>query len=64
MEFARGLGDKESACQFRRRGFDLWVSPWRRKWQLTPVFFPGQIYRQKSLVGYSPWSYKEWDTTE
>ena len=33
---------------------------WRRKWQPTPVFLPGQ----RSLTGYSPWSLKEWDTTE
>ena len=24
------------------------------EWQLTPVFLPGESYRQKSLVGYSP----------
>ena len=28
--------------------------PWRRKWQPTPVFFPGESYGQRSLVGYSP----------
>ena len=26
----------------------------RRKWQPTPVFFPGESYGQRSLVGYSP----------
>ena len=59
---------EESACQRRRRknrGFDTWVRkiPWRRKWQLTPVFLPG-IHGQKSLVGYSPWDCKELDMTE
>ena len=31
------------ACQCRRWGFNPWVGkiPWRRKWQLTPVFLPG-----------------------
>ena len=31
---------KESACHCRRGGFHPWVgkSPWRRKWQPTPVF--------------------------
>ena len=38
--------------------------PWRRAWQPTPVFLPGQSHRQKSLVGYSPWGHKESDTTE
>ena len=28
--------------------------PWRRKWQPTPVFSPGQFHRQRNLVGYSP----------
>ena len=30
----------------------------------TPVFLPGESHGQKSLVGYSPWSCKELDTTE
>ena len=45
--------------------FDPWVGkiPWRRKWQLTPVFLPGESHRQRSLVGYSPWGLKELDIT-
>ena len=45
---------------------DPWVgkSPWRRKWQLTPVFLPGEFHGQGSLVGLSPWGHKESDTTE
>ena len=30
----------------------------------TPVFLPGEYHGQRSLVGYSPWGYKESDTTE
>ena len=30
----------------------------RRKWQPTPVFFPGKSHGQRSLVGYSPQSLK------
>ena len=37
---------------------------WRRKWQPTPVFLPGESHGQRSLVGYSPWGGKESDTTE
>ena len=37
---------------------------WRRKWQPTPVFFPGESHEQKSLVGYNPWSRRKSDTTE
>ena len=41
-------------------GFDLWVrkSPWRRKWQPTPVFLPGKSHGQRSLAGYSSRSHK------
>ena len=40
--------------------FDLWIAkiPWRRKWQLTPVFLPGKSHGQRSLVGYSPRGHK------
>ena len=38
--------------------------PWRRKWQPTPVFLPGESHGQRSLVGYSLWGYEESDTTE
>ena len=31
---------------------------WRRKWQPTPVFLPGESYGQRSLAGYSPWGRK------
>ena len=46
--------------QCRRHGFDSWVGkiPWRRKWQPTPVFLPGESHGQRSLVGYSPWGRK------
>ena len=37
---------------------------WRRKWQPTPVFLPGESHGQRSLVGYSPRGCKESDTTE
>ena len=37
----RWLSGKEPACQCRRGDFDPHIrkSPWKRKWQLTPVFF-------------------------
>ena len=57
---------RESACQCRRPGFDPWVRkiPWRRKWQPTPVFLPGEFHGQRSLMGYSPDGYQESDVTE
>ena len=42
----------------------LHVKDWRRAWQPTPVFLPGESHGQMSLVGYSPWGCKESDTTE
>ena len=50
----------------RSQGFDLWVSkiPWRRKWQPTPVFLPGESHGQRRLAGYNPWGREESDTTE
>ena len=41
-----------------------WEDPWRRAWQSTPVFLPGESHGQRSLVGYSPWGRKELDTAE
>ena len=38
--------------------------PGRRAWQSIPVFLPGESHGQRSLVGHSPWSLKESDTTE
>ena len=56
----RWLGGKEFARQCRRpkrHGFAPWVGkiPWRRAWQPTPVFLPGESHGQRSLAGYSRW---------
>ena len=47
-------------------GFNPWEEkiPWRREWQPTPVFLPGESHGWRSLIGYSPWGLKESDTTE
>ena len=37
---------------------------WRRKWQPTPVFLPGESREWGSLVGCHPWGHTESDTTE
>ena len=36
---------------------------WRRKWQPTPVFLPGESQGQRSLVGCRLWGHTESDTT-
>ena len=44
--------------------FDSWVgkSPWRRKWQPTPIFSPEKPHR--GAGGSSPQGCKELDMTE
>ena len=56
VQLPHWLRGKESACQCRRLGFDpcMGTIPWRRKWQPTPVFWPGESPGQRSLVGDSP----------
>ena len=46
--FPGGSDSKESACNAGDPGFDPWMGkiPWRRTWQTTPVFLPGE----------SPWT--------
>ena len=53
------LSGEEPACQCQRCRFEPWVGKilWRRKWQPTPVFFPGKSHGQRSLAGYSPWDH-------
>ena len=43
---------EEPAHQLRRCGFDPWVGkiPWRREWQPTPVFLPGEFHGWWSWV--------------
>ena len=67
LGFPGGASGKEPACQCRRHkrcGFDHWVQkiPWKKVWQPTPVFLPGESCEQRSLAGDAPWSSKEWDT--
>ena len=47
-----GGSDDRVCLQCRWSGFDPWVGkiPWRRKWQPTPVFLPGEFHGQRSLV--------------
>ena len=62
MQVASG---KESACQCRRLkrcGFDPWVGKisWRRKWQPTLVFLPGESHGQRSLAATTHRVAKSW----
>ena len=67
--FPGGASGKGPACQCRRHkrgGFDLSIKkiPWRRAWQPTPVFLPGEFHGQRRLADCSPLGHKELDTTE
>ena len=56
----------ESACSVGDPGSipGSGKSPWRRKWQPTPVSLPEKFHGRRSLAGYSPWGHKKLDTTE
>ena len=71
MKLYRGLprcSGKESTCQCRRRGFDLWVESGR-----SPGVGNGNLIQnpclenskgQRSLKGCSPWGHTQLDMTE
>ena len=48
----------------RTRLSDFTFTHWRRKWQPTPVFLPGESQGRGSLVGCRLWGCTESDTTE
>ena len=52
--------------QCRKSRFYPWVRkiPWRRRWQPTPIFLPGESHGQRGLASYSPWGCKKWGTNE
>ena len=58
MPLPTGFPDQtvKSLPAVRETWIDPWVGkiPWRRKWQPTPVFLPGESHGLRSLVGYSP----------
>ena len=65
LGFPGGASGKEPACHCRRHkrhGFSPWIGkvPWRREWQPTPVFLPGESHRWRSLAGYSHEVEKSW----
>ena len=56
----------KSLLPMQETRFDPWVRkiPWRRKWQPTPVFLPGESHGQRSLAGCSPQGHRESGSTE
>ena len=51
-------------AQSRTQLSDFTFMHWRRKWQPTPVFLPGESQGRGSLVGCRLWGRRELDTTE
>ena len=64
IDFSLEMGKNLPAMQEIRVQSLHWEDPQEREWLPTPVFLPGESHGQRSLVGYSPWSHKELDTTE
>ena len=56
-------GVAQSRTQLKRLSMHACMY-WRRKWQPTPVFLPGESQGQKSLVGCHLWGLTELGTTE
>ena len=48
----------------RLNHFTFTFMHWRRKWQPTLVFLPGESQGRLSLVGCHLWGHTELDTTE
>ena len=62
------LSGKESLAVQETQEMQVWSLGqeilWRRKWQPTPVFLPGEPHGQRRLAGYSPKGHKKSDATE
>ena len=56
------LNAVEDLPALQERQVDPWVGkmPWRKKWQPTLVFLPGEIQGQRSQACYSPGAAKSW----
>ena len=60
LGFPGGASGKEPIGQSRRHKrhrFNHWFGkiPWRRAWQPTPIFLPGESHGQRSLAVYGLW---------
>ena len=52
------------SLHYLRNYQDIFNRLWRRKWQPTPVFLPGESQGRRSLVGCRLWGRTESDTTK
>ena len=63
MEEPGRLPSMGSQSRTRLSDFTFIFMHWRRKWQPTPVFLPGESQGWGSLVGCRLWGHTELDTT-
>ena len=68
METEGGTSGQEPTSQCRIQETPVQFlggeAPWRRAWQPTPVFLPGESPWTEEPGGCSPWGRKESDVTE
>ena len=64
MEEPGRLHAVHGVAKSRARLSDFTFMHWRRKWQPTPVFLPGESQGQRSLMGCRLWGRTESDMTE
>ena len=66
LAFLSGSVGKNNLPAMQETWVQSWVGkiPWRRAWQLTPVFLPGESHGQRSLTDYSPRGCKESDMSD
>ena len=57
-------GVSNSRTRLSDFAFTFTLMHWRRKWQPTPVFLPGESQGRGSLEGCHLWGRTESDTTE
>ena len=60
----QSMGVATSQIRLSDFTFTFHFMHWRRKWQPTPVFLPGESQGRGSLVGFHLWGHTELDTTE
>ena len=69
MEEAKARAIASLVAQMKKNPPAMWENwagtiPWRRAWQPTPVFLPGEAHGQRSLAGYGPRGRRESGTAE
>ena len=59
ISYSRGSSQPKDHLHWQADSLPLALITWRRAWQPTPVFLPGESHGQRSLAGYSTYGQKE-----